>query len=964
MLPAAEAILAQSMSTTLTPIPLVVELNDAQSGDGIEAYSDGENIWLPVRQLASLFEIPIEVNPEAQRVEGWLFEPDRRWRIRIAGGLARGPTDSDWQRFPENAFVTRRLDSRRELHVRPMVLEAVWPIRIGISRADLRVTIRSRRKLPRERRLEREAERAALNQRSGRQRRPDLPRTGTDYHWWQPPGGTLRIGSSRTGDGRTESQASLTAVGEIAGMTAFTTAAARRDANGSTRLGRGRLTLRRFASPAPMTLGAREIAFGDLRTAPTERIAGGQTGVGFGMSSFPLRSGSSLEGYSLAGDAQPGSEVELYRGDSLVGFTEVDEDGRYQFGNITLEPGPNPLRVIIRTPEGRRLVEQRRPVFGRDQINPGETRFALEGVRPGTSLIANGNGEAANRAAVGGLRIATGVDERTTVNLRWIRGMGREATTRRDYVGVDMIRGIGLGILRLGMLSDLAGGQLLDGDFRLPTRQWPVTAGVAVGNGYQSPATGFGDEAITQELSLRTNQRVRLAQQVFRLSFNAQQRESRDGSSQRILRLRQSARLAGLRWRHRINWRAGDTIDGALLFSDWLNPGADRRMRLSGQLRYRRGVGVASLAVSTRVALANQQQISGQLAYDRETDESRWTIAYNGNITEADYSLGATITDSGDFGISASLQFAFATRRGRSPTLFETNPVAEGRLRARAYIDANGNGRRDTDEQALGGVRLQPPLSNKGATDARGELAVNGLSPHRYYPVRVDPASLQNPLQRPAKKGERVWVRPGSTPRVSLAVKPTGGVYGNVRYADENEGAQGVGVRLVNCGGEVVARRRTRLNGFFAFEGLPLERLWLRVDNRGGLRMSEVPGSPLALSPDAPYVSEQGVTVTPRSTLDEYGAVQGTLIAPDCADGLANVALRLQPIDDEKRPYRISTGMDGHFQLDRLPFGRYRLSVVESTLPDGIETVPDQVFELTPDAPLIEDRHLLAEQKD
>lgn len=953
------AVQAQADQINAYPTPLLVELNGKRLGDGIQAYANTEAVWLPIRRLAALLEIPTQIDVRQRAISGWLFQRDRQWFVDIDNRRMASADGDDERRIDRTAFIIPRWGTRREVHVRAKVIEHLWPLRVEISRADLVVRLQALQPMPRQRRRAREERQSELNRTTGRPRRPTAPRIGTRYQWWQPPGGTAQLSVSSDDSGLLAYRGQMTAVGEIIGTTAFATASASRQGNEQLALDNARLTLKRFASPQPMALGIREIAAGDINLSPSPRVNTGTSGVGIALDTSPLRDTTTFDDYTLEDDAAPGSEVGLYQDGDLIALTEADERGRYQFDGITIDPGVNPLRVVIRQPNGQRITRRFRPVIGRNQIPAGSQRLRVEAVRPGQMLINRQQARQGDEQPLGALDFRWGLRDQTTAQFKLTRARGAEPSERSNYLRAALLQGWGPLQSRLTALDDLARGRLYGAALQFPREQWPLTGEIALNDGLQSPDVGFGDNALKRDINVRTRGRIRFFDYPVRFRLRGSEARRVDRTLQRTVASRQSGRAGGLRWRNRLQWSAReDTIDGSVVFSDWLNLNVRQRLRWSGQIDYQPSDGVQRVSLSTRLRLGRGRSVNATLNANLQSARHRAELSVTGKVAGGRYTLGADLGNDGSYGVRAAWRFYFADRRDSPPAILATNPAGRGRIHVRVYLDHNRNGRRDPTDMPLQNVRLLTPLSGRGETDADGDLMIAGLAPHRYYLTRIDPASLDNPLHRPSGEGNRVWVRPGSTPQVDIPVEPTGAIYGHVRFAGERQGAEGIPLRLVDCRGDLVARRNTRYNGFFAFEGLPFQHHWLRVDNQSGFRMVEKPQQAQQLSMDQPYESEEDMVVAERSTPDEYGAIQGTVIAPNCDGGLGRVNLKITAINQDHPPYQLTTGPDGHFQLGRLPFGRYRIAIMPETLPTNIATSGPYEFELTQNAPLKMDYHI------
>jgi len=954
--PAADS---QQKSLPLQLIPLLVELDGEKISEGISAYSDGKTVWLPLRQIANLLEIPLGIDITSARAEGWLFDRNRQWFFDADRGVAKPSDSENTVDFRGEDYITENLRTNGEVHVKPVILETLWPVRIEVSSSDLLVSIEGEKKLPRQRRLARERRRTALNETIGRPDRRSIPRVGTAYHWWQPLAGTSRLSFETDENGDQQSTARITAQGELAGATTFITASAIQGSEREAEVTDARLTFKRFASPSPMTLGIRKIEFGDLRFPSSEDIQNGATGVGVTLSTRPLRRSNIFEGYTLEDDAEPGSEVELYRDDELIDFTEVDSSGRYQFENVPIQTGVNNLYVVVRTPDGRRETERYRRVVGRNQIPVGETRFDAKVLRPGNRLLTSSTATPKSAAPIASINLDWGIKPRTTTQLEIQHNSAEEPGQRAQYVRFDINQGIGSMESRFSVLSGSNNGVMQRLALRVPNERWPITADIGWSDEFQSPAVGFDDRAIKEELSIRTNELTHILTYPIRLRFEGNRHEDQQGTKQTELTLGQSGRIGEILWRHRLQHDSfNDASIGRLAFSDWLTVAETHRLRWSGEIRYSGDEGIESARLSGRYPLSTDGNLNAALQSNLATSIHQATLTITDKLAVGRYSIGGFMDTDGEYGAQAALQFYFADRRDKPPKLIDSDPTYSGRLEVRVFLDRNRNGSRDADEPAISDISLAPPLAGQGKTNSEGVLMITGLDTHRYYRVDIEGRSLTNPLHRPANSGKKVWVRPGSTPQIDLAIVPTGAIYGHARLAGGRDGAEGVPVRLVNCDGDTVDTTRTRYNGFFSFEGLEFGRYWLRVNHRAGFRALELPEQAIQLTPAKPYESNERLVVGPRDTLVDYGTIQGTVIAPNCESGLGNVAVLIESTDSNRPPYRVQTGPDGHFQLDRLAFGRYRVSVNNDSLPPSISQSESSTLRLNQQQAFIQDEHI------
>jgi hypothetical protein len=116
-----------------------------------------------------------------------------------------------------------------------------------------------------------------------------------------------------------------------------------------------------------------ELTFGDTFTVFSPLVLDTITyrGVSFFTGGQPFRYGRT----ALIGSAPPGSEVDLYRNGTLVGFTTTDQTGFYRFDNVPLTQTTTPFEVHIFTPDGRRIIETRQVTTTEAMMHDGQLGF-------------------------------------------------------------------------------------------------------------------------------------------------------------------------------------------------------------------------------------------------------------------------------------------------------------------------------------------------------------------------------------------------------------------------------------------------------------------------------------------------------------------------------------------------------------------------------------------------------------
>lgn len=168
--------------------------------------------------------------------------------------------------------------------------------------------------------------------------------------------------------------------------------------------------------------------------------------------------------------------------------------------------------------------------------------------------------------------------------------------------------------------------------------------------------------------------------------------------------------------------------------------------------------------------------------------------------------------------------------------------VGRGGLAGEVFLDLNANGRRDAEEQPVGGVRLQVGAGNL-RTDSAGRFSLWDLVPFERTSLEIDTLSFANPLWLAAVPRVSVAAAPNAYQYVPVPVIPGGEISGVVRFP-EGAGAGGLTVRLRHRETGTVKSVTTFSDGAFYALGLRPGRYRISLDPeqlaRLGLRSSPV----------------------------------------------------------------------------------------------------------------------------
>ena len=365
---------------------LEVRLDGSSLADSLGAYEVGNDLMLPLGELARLLTLGITIDPVKQVAAGFVLFENRPFRLQVGATSVTLPSGTE----ALDPTQVRWLDN--DIYVSARLLQRWWPVDLQLNLSALKLQVVPRETLPIQARLTREREAALLRQRGDGYQDPGYPRMPSDYRLIDVPfvDQTLGLQVGRDSAGKITNSVTYNAfiTGDLLGMEASLFIAQAQN-QGSPGGGQGsnsqaRLTLSRNDPEANLLgpLRARSLTLGNVGLPALNNVVraiGG--GNGLVVSNRPLNQASSFGLHTLRGDLPPGWDVTLYFNDALIAFQQSRPDGRYQFEDQALVFGNNVFRLVFNGPLGQRRVE--REVFLLDDTltKPGSFFYTAGGQR-------------------------------------------------------------------------------------------------------------------------------------------------------------------------------------------------------------------------------------------------------------------------------------------------------------------------------------------------------------------------------------------------------------------------------------------------------------------------------------------------------------------------------------------------------------------------------------------------------
>ncbi|HYG61861.1 MAG TPA: carboxypeptidase-like regulatory domain-containing protein [Thermoanaerobaculia bacterium] len=803
---------------------LSVELEGRLLAGDLVAFDHPEGILLPLGRLAELLELPLTVDPEGGRAQGWIAREER--------GASLDLERREWALGNRTGRFEPALAQILEgdLYLGTPLLSSWLAIDFAVDRGALSLSVSPRERLPLQERWEREESRLGLRAGGPEEGQPRFILEPYPYELagWPTIDGSVRFALGTGEQGRTaELRPSLLARGDLLAMTAGLLVSG----------DEARLSLER-------ALGGTAWRIGDVGVRPDPLVSRGHAGRGLVIDHDPDPNPVASSGRTtLAGDALPGWEVELYRDAILLDFQRIGEEGRYEFRDVPLQPGLNRFRLVSYGPRGERREEEERILSSADLPPAGATGWRLGIVQPGTGLLRDAAMVPSVRpdeARPGGLLGSFELERGVSRLLSWNLGLSSLALNegRHDYLGLGLRTALPGGSGQLRFTRDLAGGWAGQLQARGTFGPLQVEADQVELRGFRAD----GEENRT----LRSRTRIWLSTQApplpgrlfggagLPLSLLATRRVTAEGESLSLqaassLSLFVGSSVVGNRWQVAL---ADGSLSaaGSLLWSGRLR-GAGLRGNLSYQLAPRPVLSDLTLQAETSLG----RNLAGRLGLSQGLGESRTSLSAGLDWKRDGFLLGATlgVTSRGRVELGGALSFSL----GRDPQAkrFRMRGAAgasQGAVSARVFLDADHDGRFGPGDTPLPGVRFESGSAMPAATTGKDGIAWIQVAPNHPVDLSIAEKSLADPAWVPARRGVSFVPRPGAARAVDFPLVVTGEIEGTVhlRRGDERSEASNVRVQLCDAAGEVVQEVRSQFDGFYLFERVAPGRYTIRVE--------------------------------------------------------------------------------------------------------------------------------------
>jgi hypothetical protein len=792
--------------------------------EGADAYQFDKQILLPVASLLQLLEMNMQVSGEPGILN--FIQDGKSYRIDLNN-------DNELSFMPNITGPIYWTDQESELLVSHILIEALIEAKFDFNMSRLTGQITDQVNLfPVEQRLLREKLRGFMPtaEAPDEDSKPQLVFADEfildSYHLLGKPQTNISLSLTSQDSGLVDSQlnkleykGSIQTVSDLFYHYAQLTLnkASNGELNSNLRFSRNQ------SSPyEDLFLGVNRYSFGDVFGKADDLTTNNQSGLGLSFARRPINHSSKFGSVTIEDTAQPGWEIELYRGGVLLQSGLVPDDGRYVFANVQTLYGVNRFKVKLYGPYGEEEVHHKNIRINSTQLK--HKQFGFDGyiIDAGNNLLSNKGEEDTFKPDTFkpdtfGFSFDYGVLPELNIGFSLTQKSNLD-DNRQQFIGTNLQASVPGALFNLSLSHQLkegyAGIASVAGQFGQDTT---YQLAYENNNNHDFQGVNVQSERYSGSLSGRLshffinniaslnriddreilNITSRLATQVAKISLShvlqynqfsninktsVADSESITGEVSAAGRLTANSRIA------------------ASASYDLKNNAEIRRVKLSGSFRFNDNINWSG-QVEYFIDSINDWRVNNALSWVTDDMTFYSSMAYD-----------AIDSWSVALGVRFSLGYDY---HNNNWIMSGRNMTSSGSLDINSYLDQNNNQRLDEGDVALPDVQFGHVRQWQGIRSAdNGQAILPFVTPFRatnFSPKWVDGVS-------PTTKSYAVYTHPGGMIKAEIPFTVKTTVIGFVLLSEEDgEPFASAEVQLVNQQGVVISIIDSDIDGFFEF---------------------------------------------------------------------------------------------------------------------------------------------------
>lgn len=786
-----------------------------------------QQIYMSLRDAISVLDFPITYDAETQNFSGWSVRENNVFELDKAAGVVR--SNGTEYRIGSNVLV-----KDDDLYFPAGSYESWFNLQLAPDIGVQALRLDANPPLPIMERIARRQFKGRNNSRSV----ATLPRTEDGYGLLSVPQVDVNTRTSYRNPANSESTRSHNLNIRTSGEFAYGTLNTSVSADDTNQVTNARVTYMQ-ESAHPELLGgleARRFEIGDVQPTrlPITGSAPPETGVRITNIDPLVRQSSPST--QISGYIFPGWDVELYRENSLLSFSETDEDGYYSFDNVRLFSSRNFFRVVAYGPQGEVREEN-------VNVPYDSTREAEDGNiydvtvsfqnRQFYNKFDSTDPDKDTPHFVGFFETPLTASTALRLGARYREEKGES----KAYASAGLSTAVGGALLNASVATDEDAE--LASEFVLTRQFGPHNARADLElatDGYDPGQSGNPVQTLLNRYTVEGPIPFNIGDRP-RYSASLNYAEKSNGSDNYGGNFNFNTTYKRLGFNQSLIYTDGNQFDnGALVNTGTSVTGTvgKNTYRARSNYQLKPDNELDSLFASWRRRISPELESQLEVGQFLETDITRLSGQLNWRPKHATISPRFSYDSEGNAEGTINTRFGL-TRVPESGDIIMSRDfvTGTGSINAFVFLDKNGNKVFDGGDEPIENARVLTPQNGGGAdTSESGVAFISQLRPNIITDVYIEQASLDDPYWIAAAEGVSVMPRTGTNVRVEIPIHVSGEIDGTV-YAKKPDGSsaalRNVFLRLHSEDGKIEQKTKTGPDGFYLFSLVPPGRYALSI---------------------------------------------------------------------------------------------------------------------------------------
>ena len=584
----------------------------------------------------------------------------------------------------------------------------------------------------------------------------------------------------------------------------------------------------------------------------------------------------------FTGTVEPDSEVELYRNNTLVDFTQADGSGTYRF-SIPLTYGTSNYTIRVYSPTGEMTTRDARLQIPFNFLPPGEINYTINAGRVDNPIAGS-----TNRGMVSKANLSAGLTDRLTASggVEYFEDFHEDLPTFTGGVSARLADSYLLSLQAANDAFYRVSGSVI----------YPNNASVNLDYTYYNTQGGIYNTSRNQS-SIRANVFTPFSigdwPLFFRWSVTNEQRQTGAVTRYRV-DLNSRVGRANIRFGYR------DTQLGALSFQTTpvarLNssvtynfsrsrelPSLLRSVFVRAQANYIPSISRvedAELQISRNITRRGRLQLAAGRNFIGDFNLFRFSLTFDFSAIRSNTTVRSTRNATT---LSQSLRGSVGYDSNHKNVLF-TNRQQVGRsgVAMRMFIDNNNSGTFDEGDELIPENVIRIDRAS-GTTFSKGDINyISQLQPYRQYNMTVNKGAITNPLLIPQIEQFSIVTDPNQYKLIEIPLYMSGIVEGKINRQMPDGSLSGLG------------GLRLYLRQINVPEGVQPHTEEIRTFSDGSFYTYEVPPGDYIIEPDPSQLNF-------LNTVPDIEAIEFKVEAIAEGDFVEGLEMTMLPADDPQR---------------------------------------------------------------